>query len=65
MMFACGQKDRLYPSYKHFEEMCREKGMDVSFFELPDLAHEWRFWDKALQEAIRFFGINEKGFIAF
>lgn len=65
MLFACGQKDRLYPSYKHFEEMCREKGMDVAFFELPDLAHEWRFWDKALVESLKFFEINEKGFIAF
>lgn len=65
MMFACGQEDRLYSKYKEFESMCKEKGMDIEFFELPDLAHEWRFWDKALQKALEFFGIAEKGFVAF
>lgn len=65
MLFACGQKDGMYNGYKKFERMCKEKDIPIEFFELPDLAHEWRFWDKALVKSLEFFGINEKGFVAF
>lgn len=65
MMFADGEKDFLYPAYIHFKEMCQEKRIPIEFFELPDYGHEWRFWDISLQKAIEFFGISEKGFIAF
>ena len=65
LMFACGQKDFGYDDYKKFETMCNEKGIKAEFYELPDLGHEWRFWDKSLQKAIEFFGITEKGFVIF
>ena len=28
---------------------------------LPGFRHEWRFWDAAIQEALRFFGLDENG----
>lgn len=65
MLFACGANDGGYDNYKKFEATCKEKGMDIEFFELPGYGHEWRFWDKALEKSLDFFGIQEKGFIAF
>ncbi len=65
LMFACADKDFGYDAHLKFKKVCHEKGIDAHFFELPNLGHEWRFWDKALVEALKFFGINEEGFIAF
>lgn len=57
LMIACGEADRLYTDYLKFKALCEEKKIDVHFFSLPNLAHEWRFWDKAIQEALEFFGL--------
>lgn len=66
MMFADGEEDALiYPAYVHFKEMCEREQIPIEFFELPGYGHEWRFWDISLQKALEFFGITEKGFVAF
>ena len=36
----------------------QELGIDVTFREIPGYAHEWRFWDLGIQEALRFFGFQ-------
>ena len=61
LMFACGEKDEMYCDYLKFKKEAMEKGMNCHFFELPNLAHEWRFWDPSIQEALKFFEISEKG----
>lgn len=62
LMFACGQEDvMLYEYYRIFKKHAQEIGLEAHWFELPDYKHEWRFWDLAIQEALDFFGLDEKG----
>jgi putative tributyrin esterase len=62
LMFACGQEDEmLYQYYKIFKKHAQEIGLEAHWFELPGYKHEWRFWDLAIQEALDFFGLDEKG----
>lgn len=60
LLFGCGTKDSMYPSYCKFKDACAEKNVDIRFEELPDLAHEWRFWDPFIQKALAFFGLDDK-----
>lgn len=58
LMFACGENDKLiYGNLLAFQAHCREIGLDAHWFTLPGYAHEWRFWDLAIQEALVFFGL--------
>ncbi len=62
LMFACGQEDEmLYKYYKIFQKHAQEIGLEAHWFELPNYRHEWRFWDLAIQEALDFFGLDERG----
>ncbi|HRF46051.1 MAG TPA: alpha/beta hydrolase family protein [Anaerolineales bacterium] len=62
LMFACGQEDELlFKYYKIFQEHAHEIGLAAHWFELPGYKHEWRFWDLAIQEALDFFGLDERG----
>lgn len=62
LMLACGEEDRmLYANYLAYQEHCKEIGLAIHWFSLPGYAHEWRFWDLAIQEALAFFGLDEKG----
>ena len=62
LMFACGQEDTmLYEYYKIFQKHAQEIGLEAHWFELAGYKHEWRFWDLAIQEALDFFGIEERG----
>lgn len=60
LMFACGEEDAvLYQYYLSFKKHCEEIGLDARWFSLPYYRHEWRFWDKAIQEALDFFGLED------
>jgi S-formylglutathione hydrolase FrmB len=62
LMFACGQQDELlYEYYKIFQQHAQEIGLEAHWFDLPNYRHEWRFWDLAIQEALDFFGLDERG----
>lgn len=62
LMLACGEEDEmLYANYRAYQKHCGEIGLDVHWYSLPGYAHEWRFWDLAIQEALVFFGLGEKG----
>lgn len=62
LMFACGEEDAmLYPLFCRFRAHAAEIGLDAHWFTLPGFRHEWRFWDAAIQEALRFFGLDENG----
>lgn len=61
MYFCCGTADKLVgEGYYHFKEECLKKNIPVSFHEIEGYAHEWRFWDKEIQNAFRFFGLTDK-----
>ncbi len=61
LMFALGHNDAmLYDRYLIFQEHCREIGLAVHWFDKPGYAHEWRFWDLSIQEALNhFFDLEE------
>ena len=59
LFFACGQEDSLlYKQYLLFQKHCSEIGLDAEWFSLPGYAHEWRFWDIAIEKALDFFKIQ-------
>ena len=63
LMFACGLDEgalleNMLKFKKHAEE---DLGLDIHYFFLPGYHHEWRFWDKAIQEALDFFGLKPTG----
>ncbi|MBQ9324526.1 MAG: hypothetical protein IJ246_02015 [Clostridia bacterium] len=61
LMFACGEEDTLlYSFYLRFQEHCRDIGLKAHWFSLPGYKHEWRFWDLAVEEALRFFGVSRQ-----
>jgi putative tributyrin esterase len=58
LMFACGEEDkRVYSKLMKFKEHAKEIGLDAEFWTLAKYAHEWRFWDLAIQRAFDFFGL--------
>lgn len=62
LMFACGEQDALlYGLFCDFRAHAEAIGLDAHWFTLPDYRHEWRFWDLSIQEALRFFGLEENG----
>lgn len=62
LMFACGKDDALiYHSLQEFKKHCGEIGLAPHWYILDGYRHEWRFWDLAIQEALRFFGLDEAG----
>lgn len=62
LMFACGEEDALlYGLFCKFRAHAEEIGLDAHWFTRPGYKHEWRFWDLAIQEALRFFGLEEAG----
>lgn len=42
---ACGQEDFIYESNLQMRDLLRSLGADVTWEELPDYGHEWRFWN--------------------
>ena len=62
LMFACGTNDELiYQNFLAFREHCKEIGLEAHWFIKEGYRHEWRFWDLAIQEALDFFGLTERG----
>lgn len=62
LMFACGEEDEmLFEFYKKFQQHAGEIGLQAHWYELAGYRHEWRFWDLAIQEALKFFGLTEEG----
>ncbi len=60
IMFACGTEDPLvYKSFKALKKELTQKGFKASWFTGKG-SHEWRVWDRDIQIAFDFFGLNEK-----
>ena len=47
---ACGDKDFLYNTNVQFVKSLKEKKMPLTWLSVPGYEHEWRFWDKCIEE---------------
>ena len=47
---ACGDKDFLYDTNVQFVKSLKEKKMPLTWLSVPGYEHEWRFWDKCIEE---------------
>lgn len=47
---ACGDKDFLYDTNVQFVKSLKEKKMSLTWLSVPGYEHEWRFWDKCIEE---------------
>ncbi len=60
LYFACGTDDSLiYDSLLAFRRHAEQIGLDAEFWTPDGYAHEWRFWDLAIQKAFDFFGFED------
>ena len=50
----CGQQDFLYQNNQNFKNALKAMSYGHTYMEAPG-DHEWPYWDKAIQYAIRFF----------
>jgi len=56
---SIGTKDSHFDEYLQFKKFCQEIGFSaIGFHEVEGYAHEWRFWDLAIQSALRSFGFD-------
>ena len=46
---ACGEDDRLFAMNEKFKDQYLWQNGDLSWEQLPNFKHEWRFWDLQLQ----------------
>ena len=58
---AIGTKDSHYQEHLDFKDFCRDIGFDrITWHVTENYRHEWRYWDIAIQEALKFFGFQER-----
>lgn len=49
---CCGKKDGHYRANKEFAELLKQYGADVTWHEMEQYGHEWRFWDCELENIL-------------
>ena len=56
MYFSCGTKDFvMYRHFVKFREYAGQVGLEAEFIEMEGYDHEWRCWEKCIQDAIEKF----------
>ncbi len=58
MYFGIGDKDFFIDRFRLFEEYAGKIGLEGEFHIVPGYRHEWRYWNLAIEEVLRFFGIT-------
>ncbi len=53
MYVSCGLQDDIYPLTVMFRDACRKLGLPLEYAEAEG-GHEWRFWDKQIQQFLSF-----------
>lgn len=54
--FSCGTEDPLmYENFCKFRAYAHQVGFAAEFFEDEGYSHEWRYWGKCIQDALRYF----------
>ena len=62
LFIGAGEEDRMImDDMPETKALLEELGIkDVMYHTAPGLAHEWRYWDMAIEKALDFFGIEKK-----
>ena len=56
MYFTCGTADFvMYEHFKKFKAYAQSLGLQAEFTEVEGYNHEWRFWERCIQDAIEKF----------
>ena len=50
---TCGENDMLYEINTEFKDYLEENGVDVTWVSVPGYTHEWRFWNLAVEEFLK------------
>ena len=50
---TCGEEDMLYEINTEFKDYLKENGVDVTWVSVPGYTHEWRFWNLAVEEFLK------------
>ena len=53
LYITCGEDDFLYQTNVEFIELLRENGAEVTWVSVPGYTHEWRFWNLAVEEFLK------------
>ncbi len=53
LYIACGEDDFLYEANRAYKDWLAEKSVEVTWVSLLGYAHEWRFWDKQVEEFLK------------
>ncbi len=59
LYFACGEDDFLYNIFTDFRSYAKEIGLKAEFVTEAGYTHEWRFWDKYIELALDYLGIEK------
>lgn len=60
LLFGCGESDVFYPGFLEFKDRADAMGLNADYFSIPELKHEWRFWNMGIERALDYFGIPKK-----
>ena len=60
LYFSCGTKDFMYQHFQKFRAYAQELGLKAEFTETEGYDHEWRFWEKCIQDALEKFIPGQK-----
>ena len=50
---ACGNKDHNYLDIQQFRDLLIDAGADVTWVDVPDFNHEWRFWNLYIEQFLK------------
>lgn len=50
---ACGTEDMLYQANLQFRDILKNAGRDVTWIEEEGYGHEWRFWNRQVEEFLK------------
>ena len=57
LYMTCGTEDFILPGNRRFYEAAADKGIQVVYEEYPG-THSWEFWDKHIQDVLRWFPLK-------
>lgn len=56
---CCGTEDFLYQDNLTFKTRARQAGLNLTFEEHPDAAHNWDYWDQQIQRVLEWLPLGE------
>ncbi|WP_455437607.1 alpha/beta hydrolase [Hungatella hathewayi] len=60
LYFAEGTEDRFGDFFNHFVEFVERKKINVKIEKIQGYDHEWRFWNRAIQRAMKLWGFDTR-----